>query len=169
MKKLLPILLMIWPYLVVLIFSLENEHLYLLLLLLYVLLSFFLMIFSVINAWTYSGEEAARELAAFNLLIKMVHIPFYLVVFIIGIGVLFASVVPALIFVTPIFLVILIVVDTLLLWTSSMYGVSALVKARKGGRVTTCFAVVNSILHFVFVADVISAIVVFFKIRKRNS
>ena len=60
----------------------------------------------------------------------------------------------------------LIVFGLYLMIVPSMYGVSAVVQARKRGLVSTAYAVVHSILHFVLVADMISAIVLYAKMEK---
>ena len=79
---------------------------------------------------------------------------------------LLASVVPALIFVTPIIVILLFIMDLFMMIASSVYGVNALIRAGKRGVVSKQYALINGILHFFFVADVISSICTFVKIRK---
>lgn len=83
-----------------------------------------------------------------------------------GIGFLFASVVPAMLLVTPFLIVILFIVDVFLMLTSSMYGISAIFRAYKDGQITLTFAIVNGILHCFFVTDFVSAIIVACKVKK---
>lgn len=168
MKKILPILLMIWPYVLILFNSLENETVASIIVSLYLILTVAVYVSNVINAFKYSGDNASYELALFNMLMKIVHIPFYLAVFGIGVLFLFASVVPALLFVTPILILSLVVIDILLLLTSSMYGINAIRKARENDLITTKFATVNTLMHFFFVTDVISSIFVYLRIRKQR-
>lgn len=49
------------------------------------------------NAWMYKGENACYRLAFFDMLIKLLHIPFYLLVFLVGVLMFVAMVVPALV------------------------------------------------------------------------
>lgn len=73
MKKLLPIILMIWPYMVMVLGKVENETLSSLLTGLYVLLTMVVYVANIINAFR---SKEPRSLAIFNVLIKAVHIPF---------------------------------------------------------------------------------------------
>lgn len=97
------------------------------------------------------------------------HIPFYLMVFSVGVLMVMAMVVPALVFVSPFITFMLYLVDLLFTITSSMYGASALVKAVRQGKVSKKYAVVHGILHFLFVTDVISAVCVFVKMSKHRN
>ena len=42
----------------------------------------------------------------------------------------------------------------------------ALVRARKQGGVSTGYVLMHGVLHFIMVLDVLSAVLVFFKVRK---
>lgn len=163
MKKLLPFILMIWPYMVAVLGKVENENLSSLLSGLYIILTVVIYVLNIINAFTYRNS---RGLALYNVLIKLVHIPFYLIIFVLGLGFLFASVVPAMILVTPFLIVILFIVDVLLLLTTSMYGINAIRRAYMEGQITLTFAIVNGILHLFFVTDIVSAILVACKVKK---
>ena len=173
LKKALPIVLVIWPYLffVSFLFGEENEDLFSVFFLGYLVMTVVVYILNMINAWVYKDENACYRLAFFDMLIKLLHIPFYLLVFFVGVLMFMAMVVPALLFVSPFIIFMLFVVDLLLMITSSMYGVSALVKAARQGKVSKRYAVVHGIIHFLFVTDVISAICVFVKMsadRRRS-
>ena len=158
-KKILPVVLLIWPYLfiAVLMAGSANEALYSKLIWLYIAMTVVVYVMNIVNACLYKGDNSCYELAFFNMLIKLLHIPFYLVVFLSGAAMFLAMVVPAL---------ILFVIDLLLLITTSMYGVNALIRAGKQGIVSKKFALVHGILHFFFVADVISSVWVFVRVRK---
>ena len=54
------------------------------------------------------------------------------------------------------------------MFTSSMYGVSAIIKAAAEGTISKKSAVKNAIMHFVFVLDIISAVNVYKKIKSVN-
>ena len=108
------------------------------------------------------------HLAFWNMLVKLIHIPFYVGVFVFGIMLLLAAVVPGLIFITPVIVLILIVASYLLMITTSTYGINAIIRAKKKGTVSTGFVIVNIILHVFFVTDVISAIIVFVKMKSNK-
>ena len=170
MKKLLPLLLAVWPYMVLWLMSIfggkeEGNHGFELLLL--IALTAVVYIANIVSAFTYKIEDA-KKLAFWDMVIKLIHIPFYLIVFIAGVALLLAMVVPALVFVSPFLVAILAVIDFFLMLTSSVYGIHALIRAKKNDCVSVKFVVVHSILHLFFVTDVISAIVVFVKTRKMN-
>ena len=163
MKKLWPVLLMVLPY--VLNFFSGWEDASGRIIKIYFIAAVVICVGNVINAWLYHGERAPQELAFFNMVIKLVHVPFYLMMFLLGLVFVFASVVPALIFLIPIVLITLAVTDGILLITSSMYGVNAIRKARKKGLITKKYAAVHTVFHYLFVLDVISAVMVYGKIR----
>ena len=167
-KKILPITLLVWPYLCILPFGLgsDNEEFSAVFILLYCGLTLVVYALNIINACLYKGEDACYKLAFWTMLIKLVHIPFYLCVFVIGVCLLLAAVVPALLLVTPIMVFMLFLIDLLLMVTSSLYGMNALIRAARQGMVSKKFAVIGSILHFFFVTDVICSIVVYAKLRK---
>lgn len=174
LKKVLPIVLMIWPYLFFVGFLIgqENEDLFSAFFLIYFVMTAVVYILNIINAWIYKGENACYRLAFFDMLIKLLHIPFYLLVFLAGVLMIMAMVVPALVFVSPFITFMFFLVDLFLMITSSMYGASALVKSVRQGKVSKKYAVVYGILHFLFVTDVISAVCVFAKmaaVRRKSS
>ncbi len=166
--KVLPVVLLIWPYLfiAVLMAGSANEALYSKLIWGYIAMTVVVYVMNIVNACLYKGNNACYELAFFNMIIKLLQIPFYLVVFLSGAAMFLAMVVPALIFISPVIIFILFVIDLLLLITTSMYGVNALVRAGKQGIMSKKSALVHGILHFFFVADVISSVWVFVKVRK---
>lgn len=171
MKKVLPILLMIWPYVFLAIFwmpSAESEAFFGLIMKVGIFLTGVVVVFNIMNAFTYRGMYADYELAYWNMLIKLVHIPFYLLIFVLGIVLLAASVVPALIFVTPILIVCLMAGTFCLMITTSIYGINALARAVKMREISVAYAVVHGILHCIFVTDTISAVIIFFKLRKKS-
>ena len=48
---------------------------------------------NIVNAWMYKDEDNCYRLAFFDMLIKLLHIPFYLLVFLIGVLMFMAMVV----------------------------------------------------------------------------
>ena len=102
----------------------ENENLFSAFFLGYLVMTAVVYLMNIVNAWMYKGEDNCYRLAFFDMLIKLLHIPFYLLVFLIGVLMFMAM-------------------------------------------------VVDGILHFLFVTDVISAVCVFVKMsvvrRKEKS
>lgn len=92
------------------------------------------------------------------MLLKVCNIPVFLFVFIIAVG-LFVVIIPVLPF--------LFLFDYFLLLSTSMYGVSGLLKCKKEGCLSAKAVAVSIVLQFLFCADVLSAIYCYAKSRKR--
>lgn len=167
-KWIWPLLLLIWPYVLNLVNYIENENIQTIILYLYFFFTIVVYVGNIINAFRYKKDNDMYELAFINMILKIVHIPFYLSIFLIGLVFLFASVVPALVFITPMILFYLFMIDILLMITTSMYGVNVIKKAVQSHVVTKKKAIIHLILHFIFVTDVISSIYLFIKVRKYN-
>lgn len=101
-----------------------------------------------------------RQLLFWNMLLKLCNIPFYCLVFLMG---MMMSV-----FVIPL-LPIFILVDYTVLLPSTMYGVSGLLQARKARRVSTKALVVNGIMQFMFCLDVCSAVYLYTSSHRANN
>lgn len=170
-KRFFPITLAIWPYLyAVLLFAVPTTYEVLSELILWggMVLTFALYIFHIIYACICKGEDSYYDLAFWNMLIKLIHIPFYVVVFFVGVFFLVAAVVPVFTFMAPVLIFCLFLVDVFLMITSSMYGVNALIRAGRKQIVSKKYVIINIILQFIFVADVISAVVLYIKLRKKR-
>lgn len=101
-----------------------------------------------------------RQLLFWNMLLKLCNIPFYVLVFLMG---MMMSV-----FVIPL-LPILILVDYTVLLPSTMYGVSGLLKARKARGISKKVLIVNGIMQFTFCLDVCSAVYLYVSSRRGNN
>ena len=95
LKKVLPVVLLIWPYLFFAGFLIgeENENLFSAFFLGYLVMTAVVYLMNIVNAWMYKGEDDSYRLAFFDMLIKLLHIPFYLLVFLIGVLMFMAMVV----------------------------------------------------------------------------
>ncbi|MXP76067.1 hypothetical protein GN277_11910 [Lachnospiraceae bacterium WCA-9-b2] len=164
LRRILPIILIIAPYLSVFVMVLPVRKT----LPLYLLFSVVIYGFNIWNAWSYPHKEDGRSLAFWDMVIKLSHIPFYAGVFAMALLLMLAMVVPAFIIVTPILVSALAVVDVCLILTSSMYGISASMRLRKEGRISNQSALLYIILHLFFVTDVISAVCLYSKCRKQT-
>ena len=88
--------------------------------------------------------------------------------FLVGLILILAMVVPALVFVSPILVMIFSIISWLLVLTSSVYGINAIVRGRQIGALSTKTAILLGILHLLFVADVIASIIAFVRLRKNR-
>lgn len=108
-----------------------------------------LLIFLSRKQWT------ARELALANMLIKLIHIPSYVIWFILGIALI--------LFMGPVWAFLM---DAMTIALSGLVGLAAVLRCRAEGRLTTKAAILNGILQFVFCADVFSSVWVYRKSRR---
>ena len=101
-----------------------------------------------------------KEILFWNMLLKLCHIPVYLGVmfFVLLTHALSLPLVP-----------ILVVFDYSLLLSSTMYGISGMLRCYKEKRLNSVTLVANMIAQFVFCLDVISAIYCFIKTRKSEA
>ena len=165
LRNTVPVILIIWPYLLVFCLFLPG---YRFTLPFYAFFTAIVYIFNIWNAWTYPYGETRRDLIFWNMLVKLIHIPFYAGVFALGCLMLLAMAVPAFLLVSPVLLSILATTDICLMLTTSMYGISAVVRLRKEGRISSRSALLHIILHLFFVTDVVSAVCLFYKSQKRR-
>lgn len=101
------------------------------------------------NRWT------GRELALANLIIKLIHIPAYVLWFAVGIA--------TLLLLGP---VIAFVMDVMAIALSGIVGLAAVLNCRKEGLWALEKAGLYGILQFVFCADVFCAVWIYHKSRK---
>ena len=166
MKKQYPILLAVWPYLSFLTVLIPAGQHSPFLWIACILATPVIYIINIIYVCRFRGEEAFYQMAFWNMVVKLCHIPFYLITALIGVLLLLVMVVPAFIFASPILVLILTASNYLLMAVTSAYGVSALVRARSAGAVSRKYMIINIILHFFFVLDVASSVYVFCRMKK---
>lgn len=136
---------------------------------LYCAFAIFVCVINWINAFTYKSEKRAKDLAFWSMMIKLVHIPFYILVYLFGILMLPSMLFVPMTVITPIIILILVVIDLLFMITSSAYTIKGVWAAKKQDIVSKGLAVVLTIFSFVFVVDVICAIIFYRKMGKKNS
>lgn len=102
----------------------------------------------------YGGDQ----ILFWCMLLKLFNIPVFLLIFVVVLG-LFAVIIPL--------IPLLFLFDYLLLLTTSMYGLTGLLKCGKEKRLPTKAVGVNIVLQFIFCADVFSAIYCYIKVRKQ--
>ena len=71
----------------------ENENLLSAFFLGYLVMTAVVYLMNIVNAWMYKDDDNSYSLAFFDMLIKLLHIPFYLLVFLIGVLMFMAMVV----------------------------------------------------------------------------
>lgn len=103
----------------------------------------------------------SRQILFWNMLLKLMHIPIYLVIFLFGTLML-------LMIVGIMMIPFLVIFDYLLLLASSIYGISGAAAAVKEGKLKKSSAVVFCLLQFFFTLDVISAICLYVSVRNRE-
>lgn len=161
-----PVLLAVWPYTVFLAALVPEGRVTDALFLWYVVLTAAVYVLNIVHACRACKRELPQRLAFWDMVLKLVHVPFYLMVFCVGVLLLFAMVVPALLFLSPLAILTLAAVDYLLLVTSSSYGIAASFGAKRRGTLPTGRSVLHIVLHFLFVADLISAVCLYVRLRK---
>lgn len=169
--KIFPIFLAVWPYIcAVLLWFLNDisEQFQGIIMKTCIVMTIAIYLFNVVLACAYKAEGDDYHLAFWDMVTKLIHIPFYIGIFVIGLIFLVLTVVPVFIMVSPFVIIMLVIIDFFLMLTSSSYGINAVIRAKRKGKVLTLFTVVNIILHLFFVTDIISAIVVYVKLRKNK-
>jgi hypothetical protein len=98
----------------------------------------------------------AHALLRSNMIIKLCHIPYYVVVFYVGMALfLFAGPILAFIY------------DCLVMLTSGIVGLAALLRARKEEKINTSLMLIFAVTQFLFCIDVPIAIVMYFIYRNK--
>ena len=162
-KRILPLLAGIWPYLLVGVFL----YIYLVrpsadgpvsqvpvftagcILLLAPIVSLVCLL------WGMKAQVSSPALLAnWCLAVKLAHIPFYLLIFF-------------LFMFLPVFGVFLFVFDAMALIVSSGFGIAAILRSRREGLLTNGQTVLHSLAHCFFVTDVLSAFLLWRKLKNQ--
>jgi hypothetical protein len=106
-----------------------------------------LLLSPVLSIWGLAQGLRDWNMASFGLAVKLVHIPFYLLI-------------SCLFLILPLGAVFYFFFDVLALGISSSLGIGSILRAKKEGLLSTGVAVLHVILHCFFLTDVISAFVV---------
>lgn len=173
MKKLLPYtFIILFPYFILfLIYSLfqpslmerffeNNFYRGLLFLCIFGLLAFVSAVTLLVNG--LARKKDALELARVNMVIKLVQIPAYLLIFAVGLLCMIT------IFTFGISL-ILMVLDGASILFSGLVGICAVTRGHAEGILSPGEWILHSILQFVFCADLVSAVIVYRKAKRKNA
>ena len=106
------------------------------------------------------GNYNAIELVKMNMIIKLVHIPAYIIHFLLGMLGLLASVWGIG------FILWAIIIDLVTIGLTGMVGISACICCRKEGLLTKSMSLLYAFSSFIYCVDVVSAIVFFVKVKK---
>ena len=162
-KYILPILLAVWPYLFFLFgLFIDPEASAEAFVRIYCIATVLVYLANIVFAFR-NKDLQIQDLARWDLIIKVCHIPFYIFVMLVGCLLALAIVAPAVLFMAVMVIPVLVVVDVLLMLTSSCYGFSAIRRAKAEGALSPDAALRHTAAHCMFVADVISA----FLLRRR--
>ena len=108
-------------------------------------------------------RNPAEELLKIAFIIKAVHIPTYILIFVLGVlmGLMF--------FMTFPFILLLIIIDLLTLWISGMISGYSLAKTLKeGGLCSKALLIIAMVCQFFFCADIISLCVIRIVIKRNK-
>ena len=123
---------------------------------------------NVVNAYLDREDGCPRRLAFWDMLLKLCMIPFYIIMAVGGSALMLGlAVVPGLIFALPVAAGMFFAIDFMLLLFTSSYGFAAAARAREQGLIDDGSATALTILHAVFIADVVAAVVLYVMIRSR--
>lgn len=169
MKKILPfIFIILFPYdIVFLIASLWNQHLmelvfhnnfYIGLLSLGILgiIAFVSVILLCVN--NFAAKLDVVEAAKINMIVKIIPIPAYLFIFVIGFLCLITIFTVGISF-------ILLILDGVSIIFSGLIGVFVVRRCYADGILTRTEMVIHGILQFIFCLDIVSAIIVYRKVK----
>lgn len=134
----------------------------------YCILTIVLCVGNIVNACNYKGEQTARELGLFGMVTKLVHMPFYIVVLLLGIMMAATMTMETNAMQTPFVIFFLIIIGFLFMITSSTYCAKAAMAAKDLGIIKKDMAMMMSICSFIFVGDVVCAVLIYSKIKKNK-
>ena len=135
---------------------------------LYMILSVILCIVNMVNASKYKKDCNLRELAFLGMMIKLVHIPFYMVVFLLAIVMIMSMVAASSTLAAPFIILILVLADFLFMITSSMYCLKTAKLAEEQGIMEKTTARMAGMCSFILIADVICSIIIYNNIKKKK-
>lgn len=93
-----------------------------------------------------------------NMIIKLIHIPAYLLIFIVGI---FCMITIFTFGVT----IVLIILDGMTIALSGLIGFGGVIQSLREKKISVKAAIIHGILQFIYCADVISSIVIYRKVK----
>ena len=168
-KYLAPLTLALCPYLFLPLELIPESLTYVFMLpLSFVLLAVQIRIIWINFRYPWKTDELTPvELAKWDFLIKLAHIPYFLMIFFMCLMFLIAIAVPAITMAAFTMIPWAVLTDVVLMLTSSCYGFSAIRRAKSAGSLEPGAALRHTVAHCIFVADVISAFLLWRKLKKQ--
>ena len=118
--------------------------------------SIVVLIVSLVNRWD------ALKFARLNMVIKLIHIPAYLIIFLFGV----ASFITIFTFA---FSAVFVVLDCLTICLTGIIGLASVIRSVAEKKLSITAGVVHGILQFIFCADVVSAVILYITVNKSKS
>jgi len=173
MKKYLPLTLVIlFPYMIIFAivciftgFLMETVFGYNVFVLIAALLILYIAAFicsAVVFIRSLVKKRSAIELLRMNMIIKLVHIPAYVLIFLLGFA-FFMTIF------TFAFTIALMILDVMTIVLTGLLGLSGVIRGYSENKLSQNAAIVHGILQFVFCLDVASAIIAYRKAKKAPS
>jgi hypothetical protein len=127
------------------------------------ILYFISFVCSVIACITsIANKRKALEVLRINMIIKLIHIPAYIMIFVVG---LFCMITIFTFGIT----IALIILDGLTIVLSGLIGLGGVTKSLKENKISKIAAAIHGILQFVFCADIISSVIIYLKVKKTEN
>lgn len=155
MKRLPMIAMLIAPYLLIALYMTENIKALPAGLIIFAIVMFLGALYAFFLPRTGCS---GNQILFWCMLMKLCNVPIFLSIFM--------MVLMTLIVIIPL-IPFLFLFDCFLLLTTSMYGISGLLKCKKEKRLPAKTVVIHIVLQFIFCADVVSAIYCYIKTRKQ--
>jgi hypothetical protein len=102
--------------------------------------------------------RSAQEVARINMVVKLLHIPAYIVIFIIGLLGLITIFTAAI-------SIVLMVMACMTISLTGLLGLGGIIRGLRENKLSKKESVIHAIFQFVFCADIISSIIVYRKIK----
>ena len=136
----------------------NNNALYVLAVL--IIIYVFALICTIIQVILNSiSQKSSKQLLFINMIIKLVHIPAYIVIFLFGLLNLIT------IFTAGI-AIVLMILDGMAIFLTGLIGLSGIIRGLLEKKLSPKNAFVYGVFQFIFCVDVISSIVLYKKIKK---
>lgn len=164
MKKIPIWLLMAWPYIFLAGLFLGGSSFFGI----FCVLTLVLFVVNIINAKKYSGDNTARELALWGMVTKLVHMPFYVVAFVMGLLGMLSLIAAPTAGNSPFTLLFMFIMGMVLMIQSSLYCSKAVFAGSETGIIKKETAMLLATTCFIMFADAICAILIYNKIKKNK-
>lgn len=132
------------------------------------ILTLVIVFLNIMNARTYEGDNIAKELGLWGMVTKMVHMPYYVVIFVMGLITFFTIMADPSAASEAFSLLLIVISGNVFMIVSSLYTVRAVFAARDKKLVKKDATMMYAITSFIMFADVICAVLIYSKIKKNK-